>query len=90
MWNIYFKLEITTSVENTTGKYKESIITIHTYNRTGKMSLDSVSANRHQLLPSNMAPALTSLTEPTRIRFKKKNPIKPEKYSQEAFSRYPP
>ena len=37
------------------------------------MSLDSIPAMKHQLVPSNMAPALTSLTEPTRIRFQKKN-----------------
>ena len=36
------------------------------------MSPDSIPAMEHQLLSSNMAPALTSLTEPTRIRFQKK------------------
>ena len=36
------------------------------------MSPDSIPAMKHQLLPSNMAPALTSLTEPTGIRFQKK------------------
>ena len=36
------------------------------------MSPDSIPAMKHQLLPSNMAPALTSHTEPTRIRFQKK------------------
>ena len=52
------------------------------------MSPDSIPAMKHQLLPSNMAPALTSLTEPTRIRFQKKKhiPTNHEKYSRKPFS----